>query len=240
MSRRSRCSRARRRVPAWSTDRAGARRRSPWASGGRERRSVGRPEAGKRPRRPGRRDEAAGAAMRAPPRGGRQARAAQRAADPSRPASPARQHSLLQKNCLTPGSLRSRLIASKLGFEPVEMKENQPCSRPLTDFAPMTAIPKACGGSRSTGAFPRRSSRAANRLAPGAAAANSRAASPKSPDGGRSGLRRFSFACNPLKNLNRRKKKFQNISAAPGTPGRRGGTPAPARSWRRLPCKPSP
>ena len=37
------------------------------------------------------------------------------------------------------------------------------------------------------------------------------------------GLRRFSFACNPLKNLNRRKEKFQNISGAPATPGDAAG-----------------
>ena len=67
---------------------------------------------------------------------------------------------------------------------------------------------------------------AANRFVPGAAGAGLRAIAevsgrrPKRPP---IGLRRFSFACNPLKNLNRRKEKFQNISGAPGPSGDAGG-----------------
>ena len=54
------------------------------------------------------------------------------------------------------------------------------------------------------------------------------------------GLRRFSFACNPLKNLNRRKEKFQNISGASGPSGDAADAGAPACPGRRLPHKPSP
>ena len=117
---------------------------------------------------------------------------------------------------MTWGSLRSRLIASKLGFEPVETKENQFCLRPLTDFAPMTAIPKAQGGSRSTGCLSPVIVPGREPARPGRRLAEARKAWLKRPP---IGLRRFSFACNPLKNLNRRKEKFQNISGAPATPG---------------------
>ena len=61
---------ARRRFLARPTDRAGARRRSRWSPGGRERRSLGRPEAAKRSRRRWRRGEARRRAPRCAPRHG--------------------------------------------------------------------------------------------------------------------------------------------------------------------------
>ena len=142
------------------------------------------------------------------------ARPAGTAADPRRRSgrpprmSPARRYSLLQKNCLTRGSVRSRLIASKLGFEPAKRRRISP----VRDIGPISSRRLRF---RRTGPAPGRRAPSPE-VAPGRettrpgrrrggfarALAGVCGHRPKRPP---IGLRRFSFACNPLKNLNPRK-----------------------------------
>jgi hypothetical protein len=234
---------SKRRFLARPTDRAGARRRSRWSPGGRERRSLGQPEEGKRPRRPWRRGEAAG--PRSAPRHGADAEPRRRSGRLiPRVRLPARRYSLLQKNCLTPGSLRSRLIASKLGFEPVETKENQSCPRPLTDFAPMTAIPKAWGGSRSTGALPRRSSglrTGSSRAPPRRVRAPPRRSLRTAAEAAADRPAAIFFCLQPLEKPQSSERKISKYFRRSRAVGRRGGgVGAPARPGRRSPHSPSP